>query len=176
MQKGINEQLQKIVDKHGIEVIKDFMNNYNKQKRKQNTKVNNYKEVAMQVYHLVMHYNYSKTKAIDEVAKIRDIAYNTTRNHGTIFDKEANQFDYYSFGYLVEDYDSWSGEFYNLCNLNNISLEIGEIYKYKYEEGKTKKINKNKKIDISKFKQIEKPIQQYQQSQSQSRDTNEIPF
>ena len=53
----MERQLQKIVDNHSIETIRDFMKLYNKGKRQQSKSVNNYEEVAIQVYKLVMFQN-----------------------------------------------------------------------------------------------------------------------
>ena len=152
-------QLQKIVDNHGIEVIRDFVKLYNKEKRQQNKSVNNYKKIAIQVYHLVMYENYSKTRAQNKIADEYSISPNTVRNHCSKFDKEAEEFDYYSFGYLVE-VNQMNG--YYLGEANGINNTLTKIYNYKYKVDKKKK--KNKKIDTSKFKY---PKQQQQQQQQQ---------
>ena len=142
-------QLQKIVDNYGIEAIRDFMKLYNKEKRQQSKSVNNYEEIAIHVYHLVMYENYSKTKAQDEIADKYDISQHTVRNHCSKFDAEAKEFDYYSFGYLVEENEIINDYNYDIGGENGISKKLAKIYTYKYKDDKKKKKRDRKKFCVS---------------------------
>lgn len=150
-----NEILELIAKTHGIEIINGFVKTYNKKLRKQQTRVNYYDEIAMSVYQLVHEDKYSKTRAIDKIAEDNNISDKTVRNHCAKFDKEAKKFDFYSFGYLVDEALQYAAQpIYQvieaLSNLNELEIEIGEIYYFKY-----KKLKGNKKdfiVDTDKFK------------------------
>jgi len=174
-----NEILEKILEHHGIGVIREFMNGYNKKARKKQTRVNKYEEIALNVYNLMyteyfdedLGYldNYDKTRAIAKVADEKSLTYNTVRNHCAKFDKEAKEFDYYSFGSLIEE----KGLHYiNIfAKENNISSEFANIYYKKYLNfnGKKEKLI----IDTSKFKV---PRYQQQQPYKQSLTDDDISF
>jgi len=147
-----NKVLEKIVKENGIEVIKDFVKSYNKELRKQSTRVNYYDEISKQVYDLVFESNYSKTRAIDKIALDNNINSHTVRNHCAKFDKEAKEFDYYSFGALIGEAHLFLDN-YNISQtisyisrLNNLDFEIANIYYEKYKASK-----KPQEIDINKF-------------------------
>ena len=161
-----NEILEAIEKEHGIQIIKDFIKTHNKKTRKQNTKVNNYQDIAIKVYKLVMHEEHSKIKAIEKIADDNSISSNTVRNHCTKFDKEAKEFDFYSFCAIAEKYkygiDSDFGGLYSeYADINKIDVEMFEVYLYKYKNLTIKDRNIIK-IDYNKFEilQRDKPIYQ----------------
>jgi len=153
LEDNANKILEQIVEKNGIEVIKNFIKVYNKKKRQQSKRVNYYDEIAVSVYELVFFNNYSKDRAQRRIAEEKNITYYTVRNHCAKFDKEAREFDYYSFGALIENsynlreasYDI-ELEISTLANLNDIQESTARIYYYKYKNDK-----KEHNINFDKF-------------------------
>ena len=145
--------LEKITKEYGIEVIKDFVKNYDKTLRKQSTRINYYDEIAKQVYELVIGQHYSKTRAIDKIALENNINAHTVRNHCAKFDKEAKEFDFYSFGSLIDEaYNYVNGYSISqllsyIAQLNNLDYETANIYYNKYKTTK-----KAQEVNINKFK------------------------
>ncbi len=133
------EILKKLAETHGIDIIKDFIKEYNKQARKKSIHVNNYDKIACEVYSLVFNEKYSKTRAIDRIAEDNNLSSNTVRNHCAKFDKEANQFDYFSFGALIDEAWAFFPNFNEneiiryIAQLNNVKYEIASIYFGKYK-------------------------------------------
>ena len=173
------EFLEAIVKEHGIDTIKDFVNSYNKKNRKKSIRVNNYKDIAIKVYNLIMYKNYSKTRAIDKIAEDNNSSSNTVRNHCAKFDKEAKEFDFYSFCAIAEKYN-YSISYYNeemlnseYADINKVDVNVFEVYLYKYKK-LTIKERKGIIIDYDKFNILQKDKQQ--QPYYQSPDTKDIPF
>jgi len=145
------EILNAIAKEHGIEYIKKFLNTYNKAQRKKQKKINSYDEIAKEVYNLVLNNDYSKTRAMDEIADRRNIKAYTVRNHCSKFDKEIREFDFYSFGVLVNEQRAFHGvSLKDLSRINNIDYDLAEIFYYKYKTAKKKP--DDKEIDTSKFR------------------------
>jgi len=154
MEKNYNKILDEIVENKGIEFIKEYLNKYNKIQRRKQINTNKYDEVAKEVYNLMHNHGYSNTKAIEKIANIRDLSYNTVRNHYANFNKEAKEFDYYSFGSLVDTvcFDSLYGNYQNdisqLAEANNITYEVADTYYTMYKNFKKKE---KPKLDYKKF-------------------------
>jgi hypothetical protein len=150
-----NDVLKQIAEYHGIDLVKEFIKSFDKAQRKKQIRVNGYVEIANKVYRLMEHENYSKTRAIDKVALDNHITHHTVRNHCAKLDKEAKEFDYYSFGKLIDDIEMFTEEYQsqiisNLSSMNGITSDDGEVYYMKYQQDKKK--NKNMVIDTEKFK------------------------
>ena len=175
------EILEAIEKEHGIQIIKDFIKTHNKKTRKQNTKVNNYKDVAIKVYNLVMYGEYSKTKAIEKIADDNSSSTNTVRNHCAKFDKEAKEFDFYSFCAIAEKYNYKieaypDGVYSEYANINKVDAAVFEIYLHKYKDMPTNE-RKKYKVDYTKFEILQRDKQNIQkQRYYQTLGTDEIPF
>ena len=152
-----NEVLKKLVEVHGIDIVKDFIKDHNKQSRKKSIHVNNYDKIACEVYSLVFNETYSKTRAMDKVAEDNDLSPHTVRNHCSKFDKEANQFDYFSFGALIDE--AWAFLPHHndretigyIAQLNNVKIEIAKIYYAKYKHSSHTYTKETATTNIDKF-------------------------
>jgi hypothetical protein len=142
-----NSTLDEIVKVHGIEAIREYVKDYNKKSRKKQKKGNTYLEVAKDVYQLMMNQDYDKTRAIEQIAIIRNSSSNTVRNNCAKFDKIAKEYDYVSFSTFFHKilannpYNQQFGHNPNyhdniilqkVAKLNKLDNEIAEIYIYKY--------------------------------------------
>jgi len=178
------EVLAKIAEIHGIGIIKEFINEYNKEQRKKSPKVNSYIDVAIKVYDLVMHSGYSITRAKETVADTEKISINTVRNHKKKFDDEAKENNFYTIGEVIEKlenaivdkevygtYDSFSWYIELLAELNNLDRKTIDIYYYKYKQEKRKKNNKYT-VDYSKIKLNDNIYSMINPSISSEQETN----
>jgi hypothetical protein len=158
-----SEILEAIEKEHGIQIIRDFVKKHNKKERNKSIRVNYYDEVSKDVYNLMMNYSYSKGNAIDAIAIERDRGSHTIKAHCSKFDKEAKEFDYYSFGVLVDELkeDIYIGGYMktpeSIGESNGIDAETARIYYYKYKNSK-----KKQNVNIDKFKRPRQQQQQYQ--------------
>ena len=155
--KNPKEILEKIVEIHGIDTIRDFMKRYNKKTRKNQPRTNDYDVIAYKVYNLMFEDDYSKTRAIDKIADNHSLKNNTVRNHCAKFDEEAKEENYYSFGVAVDKKykdDPYNSTRYNtegmlhrvinnLADENNIPNRNAEAYYYKYKTCKKRNIPKD---------------------------------
>jgi len=156
-----NEVLKEIANTHGIDMINAFVKEHNKKQRKKQVRVNGYADIACNVYVLMRDHGYSKTRALDKIALDKNINFNTVRNHCAKFDKEAKEFDYYSFGALIEDtqriasgnYSIYEHLVSDLASLNDIETKIALVYHFKYHEDKKKK--KVQTVDYSRFNETD---------------------
>ena len=180
--------LDNLVEERGIEVIREYLKKYDEKIRQKNRKKsirgNFYDEVVKDVYELIMEFDYSVTKAMEEIATRRNITYYTVRNQKTKFDAELKQFDYYSFGYLIDkspnDYFQAIEE---LAQSNNITQEIAHICYHKYKTFKATKTKPIPSIEIQKFKKpnnyyLTNNERQYHQQRQliPSINEDEVPF
>jgi len=139
-----NKILDEIVEKKGIELIKKYLDKYNKNERTKKTYTNKYYEVAIEVYTLMYKDGYNNKQAMHKVANERLISYFTVKNHYKKFESEAKEFDYYSFCDLAELFHSNSKNNYKnilkkLAKANNITFEFAITYFLMYENFSLKK-------------------------------------
>ena len=153
------EVLAKIAEIHGIGIIKEFINEYNKELRKRATKNNNYEDIAIEVYKLMMVRRYRIKSAIEEVANHKGISHHTVRRHiYDKFNKKAEKENFYTIGAVIEKIKNISFPVWNqsyklideLADLNGIKRYLMDIYHFKYtiEE---RKANNKYIVDYSKI-------------------------
>lgn len=158
------EILNLIVEEHGIGIIKEFLNEYNRRLRKRAPKGNSYIEIATEVYSLIEGGRYGIMKAIEKVADRRNLSINTVRNHKARFDKEAIKNNFYTYGEVINElekkivnpYDYGTSDYFDslideLAKINDLSRSVIDAYYTKYKLEKQKKDNKYT-ADYSKIK------------------------
>lgn len=139
--KNPKEILEKITEIHGIDIIKQFIKDYNKQNRNKQKRGNKKLDVAYDFYKLRFVNGYSYTAAIRKVANDKNISENTVREHCRTINRLADNEDYYSFGYVVDEWSIHNGDYYNnieeiikeLAQRNSIPDKKAMIFYYKYK-------------------------------------------
>lgn len=157
--------LDKIVDEHGVELIRRYLKTYNKKSRKLQKKGNKCDEVAIEVYGLVISGEYDITNAMYKVSLNRNTAEKTIKNHKDAFYREAKReyltaYKYYwenigefKDGFtpiLYQRYDGFYEQYYsNYYHLKEIHEEKLVVYEYLFEKVfPTKKDIREKKKEI----------------------------
>jgi len=190
------EILESVTNEFGIEVIRNYVKNYNSRKRKGEKKHNTKEEVAKDVYNLMFNKGYSKARAKEAIALKRNLSENTINNHLYNFDKEAKKNNFYTYGWIMDNiYSYYRGSFElydtvdNLSRLNNIERDVLLIYLWKYntlqkKERKKYQINldniilSNEVVEILPYESLPnkyKELQNTRQNNPQI-DDGDIPF
>lgn len=89
----VKRMLDEIVATKGIEVIREYVKEYNKIERRKQIRVNKKEDIALKIYDLVQN-GYDVTRAIEKVAEDNHINEKTAKNHKDAFYREAKE-DYF---------------------------------------------------------------------------------